>query len=1260
MIARKTLCMETTIVRRISWVATIMLASVVIGKSSVADWPAHRGNSQRTGFREQAINATHWHPAWSLTSISAPNPAWPAPARGSLWQNLDYIEARVTDDQADVPLIVTDQNGTTHILVASSANDRLISIDPTTGQTQWQYFTKGPIRYAPSVKDGIAYLGADDGIVRAISITDGKEIWQSRIGPEMPLVVGNYRVISPHPVRTSVLIDDDLVFASAGLFPSQGVYSVALDKKDGSVVWRRKIAKSPQGYLLADKEKIFVPTGRTQPFAVNKISGAYLHDLPSPGGSFCMLTPETFFTGPGNDSTIQTSAASSGAKMLSFKGKQLVAGGGKIWTTNGVKLVGHNLDAVMSGKDSPIWSVDCQLDQSLMVSGSANQSRLFVAGKNLVQIFDANNGNLLSTLRTAKDEDEIKYLAVSNIEGSENDVLVASTRSGKIYCWSGSDKKRSQKWRKEIKASDTKSLSDADAKKSIRQINRMLKSPKGFALVIGDDSGAYAETLASETQLQIVSMISDEQAASALQAEFQNKHLYGHRVSVWHDGTQESIQFSPGIFDLVLQVGTTSRSKNELLSLAAPSIGVVWLTAQEEPNYAQPVKNGGKWRHQYANPSNLSDSGDQVVGKAKAFRLQWFGGVGPSRMPDRHLRGPAPLAVGGAAVMQGDGVFIGINPANGTERWQLPMPEGTMRYVTPFDAGYACLTDDGEKLFAAAGYELWQINAYTGEIDQRIRVKPESARWGYVTELNGSVFATLMKPTAPRTAKDKKTRYTYVNNDYNSDRPLVCSRQFEKMSHAGKRDWVYKSSGLIIHGSISISDEHVLFVEGRSNACVTHETDRVEMKLLMQDAHVVCLSNKTGKPVWEKSLNWAKASNMLFTQLVDGKVTLTSSISEKDKARYLVRVLNDNDGSLIWETDHLHIKGGLFHGEQVHHPVVLKRTDGKKVLIAEPYIYDLETGEKIVPEGSDPKWALNRPGHSCGTLTGAGDCLFFRASNPTVLNLSNSSFTALAPTRAGCWINMIPAGGRLLIPEASASCVCNYSLQTSMGFAPVSDNVEKAIPTLPDIFPALEKGPPEELYSWSFEKDQSEGQSVKPAKGDIVLRSAKPMRFNEHGLVLDNEQWLSIDIEKPGLPKMPATITLAADVFVEDCPDWCGLVGGLQDNGNYERGALLGIHQNKYFLAIAADQKMRLTYMHAPAELEKNKLTRVVGTYDGSTMKLYVDGKMVAESKEQSGAIVFDPNSWLAAGAYKDDNELYLFKGALKSVSVFRGSISPN
>jgi hypothetical protein len=39
-------------------------------------------------------------------------------------------------------------------------------------------------------------------------------------------------------------------------------------------------------------------------------------------------------------------------------------------------------------------------------------------------------------------------------------------------------------------------------------------------------------------------------------------------------------------------------------------------------------------------------------------------------------------------------------------------------------------------------------------------------------------------------------------------------------------------------------------------------------------------------------------------------------------------------------------------------------------------------------------------------------------------------------TRPGCWLNIIPANGLVLVPESSSGCTCAYSIQSSLAFAP--------------------------------------------------------------------------------------------------------------------------------------------------------------------------------------------------------------------------------
>ena len=73
----------------------------------------------------------------------------------------------------------------------------------------------------------------------------------------------------------------------------------------------------------------------------------------------------------------------------------------------------------------------------------------------------------------------------------------------------------------------------------------------------------------------------------------------------------------------------------------------------------------------------------------------------------------------------------------------------------------------------------------------------------------------------------------------------------------------------------------------------------------------------------------------------------------------------------------------------------------------------------------------------CGNISASASTFFFRQSTATMYDIASGSYSPVTQiTRPGCWINMIPASGLLLIPEGSSGCTCNYPIQTSMAFAP--------------------------------------------------------------------------------------------------------------------------------------------------------------------------------------------------------------------------------
>ena len=1065
-----------------------------------SDWITYRADQARSGYVVGDQVPSSFEPAWYWKSGVKPQPAWPAPARASLWQNLESISPRQREDLADVPLVAIDQLGQTHIVVGSSGGDFLQSFDSADGSVRWSLALRAPIRFAPVIAEDVVYFGCDDGFVRAVALSDGKLLWETRLGPQLPWIMGNGRLISPHPVRTSVLLHDAQVIAHAGLFPSQGVYSVSLNCRTGKVVWRKRVDTSPQGYLLADGAgRGIVPTGRAQPYLIELADGEVSATLPSPGGSFCMLTDQRVYTGPGNSNQVDVAQHNAEKKLVTFPSQAIASGNGMIWTANGQHLACYREMDLEEHAGDALWSVPCSLAANLIVvADREGDSLLFAIGGRRVDMYDAQTGEIKQHLDVPEVDENLIHAAIGCDDRGY--VLVATSTSGTVYVWrssaqtfvdgSSAEGNSSDIWmcarttveqeEDGLAGNDFESVEGLTGK--LARLRERLPCPVGLGLMVNVNDLKAVERFLRTTDYQIVLIAKDPQQELSWRRYFLKAGFYGVRISIMPNNFLRDEQFEAGMFNFVVVDGSFEGVfQPETLCADGGFLCILngdGSEADEWDGLVQiPKRSDGVWRHQYASPSNDADAKDSAFAGAAGFRLQWFGGVGPRRIPDRHLRGAAPLVAGEAMVVHGDGCLIGVDPANGRERWQLQLPEGAMRYVIPFDSGYSCLSETGDDFYVAANDEVWRIQPATGEIVQRVQQPSDQLEqrddglqknvmrrsWGYLAEVRGDLFATLMNPDSPRYSQDRIVlRESFINDDYNSDRPLVCSTAVVKLrlgdDSEGSLLWRRESQGVIPNSTISIDYDarNMVFIEGLATAVQDRSRARFTTAEILEQGKLVCLNPETGETRWEVQLNWPDAKNMLYTLVAGESVVVTSSRSEAERAIYWTKVFDLNDGRLRWEKQHTHVREGLFHGEQVHHPVALHRPNERTILIVEPYIYDLTSGERVVPPGLPDDWAISRPGHSCGTMTGAGDCLFFRANNPTVFSFNAQSsqdrFMKLSPSRPSCWINIVPAVGRLFIPEGSASCVCQYSLQTSMAFRPIGkDQLQQSF--LEDVKP---------------------------------------------------------------------------------------------------------------------------------------------------------------------------------------------------------------
>lgn len=173
-----------------------------------------------------------------------------------------------------------------------------------------------------------------------------------------------------------------------------------------------------------------------------------------------------------------------------------------------------------------------------------------------------------------------------------------------------------------------------------------------------------------------------------------------------------------------------------------------------------------------------------------------------------------------------------------------------------------------------------------------------------------------------------------------------------------------------------------------------------------------------------------------------------------------------------------------------------------------------------------------------------------------------------------------------------------------------------------------------------------------------ALGPAEGLTFN------GTSDWLTLGPGAELQAKLPKKeFSLAAWVNVKSAGPWGGIAGWIEDNGNQEAGLLLGTKDNRFSLALATkgadDGDGKMTYLvDAKSEIEFGRWYYVVGTYDGQTMRLFVNGKPVGESKEQSGDILYPSRGEFVLGCYQDHDERYPLAGAMFETKLYRRALA--
>jgi len=173
--------------------------------------------------------------------------------------------------------------------------------------------------------------------------------------------------------------------------------------------------------------------------------------------------------------------------------------------------------------------------------------------------------------------------------------------------------------------------------------------------------------------------------------------------------------------------------------------------------------------------------------------------------------------------------------------------------------------------------------------------------------------------------------------------------------------------------------------------------------------------------------------------------------------------------------------------------------------------------------------------------------------------------------------------------------------------------------------------------------------------GELVGTASFETWDGNEALKFDGKQTrftLSVGPTAKWLPKK--TMTTSAWVRVDRPQAWGAVLSAVRDNGSDEQGWLLGFLKQKFVFGLKGQSgKAGLSYVQMEDDFQLGAWYHIVGTYDGTEQKLFVNGELIGTSKSQSGDIQYPETLFVDIGAYHDENELFPMAGQIKETRLY-------
>ncbi|MGD8238866.1 MAG: PQQ-binding-like beta-propeller repeat protein, partial [Armatimonadota bacterium] len=592
---------------------------------------------------------------------------------------------------------------------------------------------------------------------------------------------------------------------------------------------------------------------------------------------------------------------------------------------------------------------------------------------------------------------------------------------------------------------------------------------RGFCVVLGVGDGQLAYEIARRSEFFVLALDTDPDRVARAREKLTAAGVYGKRVVV-HHVPEDELAYADCFANLVVsgeapEGGNVPYAPQAVLRMVQPYGGTLLLRAQALDRWSADglsewreitrdgatfhvarrgaLERAGEWSHLYANPANTACSNDRLVGTDLC--IQWFGPPGAEDVVDRHRIAMAPLFKDGKLFYAGlYNTLQAIDAYNGTRLWKVDVP-GSVRKLISHNAGFVCAGEG--HVFITSEKTCRVLDASSGETVHLFEGLNADTDWGHVSVQGECLLGSSQKPEVSRMAAAGLR--DFVNARISKSRVAVSENLFAINHRKRELLWSY-TGGVILSPTITISGDTVYFAESRNETCLNDPTGTADMRhFVATDAWLVALELESGKERWRKPIppNTDEAQWIMYLSYADGILLSTRTYWLHEHLTYELRTMDAATGQERWtQLVKSPVSGPyapLINGKnaQAAHPSIV---GGKIYWLAHTFgtifCHDLRTGETA----HNPEFGKGWQNKGCAPPTASGSALYYRDTSCHMYDLATRRRHDLTKvTRPGCWMSIIPAGGLVLMPEASSGCTCGFALQMSVALAPAGRAVTR-------------------------------------------------------------------------------------------------------------------------------------------------------------------------------------------------------------------------